>query len=246
MNETELRRIIEIVIAAVNEVLHPKRTLVLFTGALLGFEDSLAALSRLQGAVELELVQTPSAKRVLDQGKIAALGIPEAGEHLIANHDQLVIPTLTANTAAKAAYNMADSLATNLISEFLMTGKRVVAAATAADPDSPDKRQWFPLMPPGQAAVLRENLARLKSMGVELCEARELDAAVTGRPPTPCCAASSRPENCCAPRPTKSLLSAAEVQTFAPGSTLVVSSGTIVTQAARDLAATKHITIERR
>ncbi|MDR1851532.1 MAG: hypothetical protein LBR21_02600 [Propionibacteriaceae bacterium] len=306
MNENEIRALIALVIDAVEEVLHPKRGLVLFTGALLGFEDSLAALERLSGSMELEIVQTPSAKRVLDQAAIGRLGIPQAGEHLIANHDLLIIPTLTVNTVAKAAYAMADSLATNLISEFLMTGKRVVAASTAADPDSAEKRKWFPNMPAGQAAVLRENLARLGAMGVELCEAGELDAYLSVRRPAPLPSrhparseAKSQTAAGRSPRPgleersdesdltrfgapsqvrscdfaqddgvkraqddgvkraqdvvpshtaptQKPILSAAQIQTLAPGSTLAVDKRTIVTHAAIDLATTKHIKIERR
>lgn len=147
----------------------PRRALVVFTGGLLGFEESLSGLRALAAeGVALSLVQTPSARRVLDQEKIAALCIPEVDAHLVADHEMLIAPTLTGNIAAKVAHGVADCLASNLFSEFIMSGRLVVASSTAIDPDQAPKRSVYPSMPSGYADLLRQNLATLTSFGVRL------------------------------------------------------------------------------
>lgn len=178
MTDAELRELIR---RTIEEILTrpPRRALVLFTGALLGFEASLDGLRRIAAdGVELDYVQTPSALRILDQDRIAAVGMAEVSTRLVAEHQMLIVPTLTVNTAAKAAHGMADGLATNLLQEFIMANRPIVAVRAAACPDSAEKQGWFPNMPPGFAAVLRENLDRLASFGVRLCGAGALHETV--------------------------------------------------------------------
>ena len=125
MREEEVR---ELVRQALVELLGPqrRRALVLFTGGLIGFESAIAELRTLKAAgVELDYVQTPSAQRVLDQGLIASVGMSEAQNKLVEEHGMLIAPTLTANVAAKVAHGIADCLASNLFSEFIMTSNCV-------------------------------------------------------------------------------------------------------------------------
>ena len=178
MTEAELRDLIRLILEAIAEITRAKRGLMVFTGALIGFDDALESLRQAQGHLALSYVQTEAARCVLDQDKIAGLGMEPAGPHLVDGHDLLILPTLTANTAAKAAYSMADSLAPNLIMEFLLAGKPVVASTTAACPDSAAKRAYFPNIAPGQAAVMRDNLRRLVALGVHLCDADGLCPAI--------------------------------------------------------------------
>ncbi len=86
----------------------------------------------------------------------------------------LIAPTLTANIAAKVAHGVADCLASNLFSEFIMNNRLVVASNTAICPDGAAKQAWFPNMPPAYADLLRGNLAVLASFGVRLTESRFL------------------------------------------------------------------------
>ncbi len=153
----------------------PRRALVLFSGALLGFEDSIRSLAVLKAAgVQLDYLQTPSALRVLDQQLIEALGMREVSKRMVEEHDLLLAPTLTANIAAKVAHGVADCLASNLFSEFIMSDRLVVASRTAICPDGAAKQSWFPHMPPGYADLLRSNLSALSSFGVRLTESRFL------------------------------------------------------------------------
>lgn len=157
----------------------PRRALVLFTGALVGFERVIGELDLLAASgVELEYVQTPSAERILDQRLIASVPMRPADRHLTGSHDTLVVATLTQNAAAKTAHGIADCLASNLLNDYLLAGRPVVAAASGCDPDDPDKRRWFPTIPEGVAAVMRENLETLRGFGVRTARAGALARTV--------------------------------------------------------------------
>lgn len=157
----------------------PRRALVLFTGALIGFERVIGELDLLAASgVELEYVQTPSAERILDQRLIASVPMRPADRHLTGSHDTLVVATLTQNAAAKTAHGIADCLASNLLNDYLLAGRPVVAAASGCDPDDPDKRRWFPTIPEGLAAVMRENLETLRGFGVRTARAGALARTV--------------------------------------------------------------------
>jgi hypothetical protein len=93
---------------------------------------------------------------------------------MVEEHDMLIAPTLTSNIAAKVAHGVADCLASNLFSEFIMANRLVVASRSAVCPDDAPKRGWFPNMPPGYADLLRANLAALDTFGVRLADSRFL------------------------------------------------------------------------
>jgi hypothetical protein len=174
MTEAELRAII---LEAILELMTPapRRALVLFTGGLLGFDDAVEELKLLAAAgVQLDYLQTPSALRVLDQARIASIGMREVSKKMVEEHDLLLAPTLTSNIAAKVAHGVADCLASNLFSEFIMSNRLVVVSRSAICPDGAPKRGWFPNMPPAYADLLRSNLATLASFGVRLSDARFL------------------------------------------------------------------------
>lgn len=162
---------------AVREVLSPppRRALVLFSGGLLGFTESIGGLRLLAAeGVQLDYLQTPSAQRILDQELIASVGMREASTRMVESHDMLIAPTLTSNITAKVAHGVADCLASNLFSEFIMSNRLVVASRTAVCPDGAAKQGWFPQMPAAYADLLRANLASLASFGVRLCVAHAL------------------------------------------------------------------------
>jgi len=242
MSENELRAMIaEIVaqtIAAQAPAPDPQRpnALVLFTGALLGFEASLESLSRARSGVNLDWIQTDSASRILDQAAIGRVGMTEASTSLVVSHDLLIVPTLTVNMVAKVVHGIGDCLASNVIAEFIMSGKPVVVATNAACPDSADKRGWFPAMPEGYAAMLRENLTRLASFGVKLSAAERLDRAVARLVGNPGAEAVD-----CGER----VISASTVSGMRPDTTVRIARTAIVTDLALEAAASAHITLER-
>ena len=174
MTEAELRSLI---VEAILELMSPspRRALVVFTGGLLGFDEAIGELKLLAAAgVQLDYLQTPSAIRVLDQAKIRSVGMREVSKRMVEEHNMLIAPTLTSNIAAKVAHGVADCLASNLFSEFIMSDRLVVASRSAICPDDAPKRGWFPHMPPAYADLLRANLAALDSFGVRLSDSRFL------------------------------------------------------------------------
>lgn len=275
MTEAELRSLVrEAIIEAI--LPPPRRALVVFTGGLLGFEDAVASLRRLAATgVQLDYLQTPSAERILDQDLIASLGMRRVSDHIVESHDLLIAPTLTSNIAAKAAHGVADCLASNLFSEFIMTNRLVVASSTAVCPDGAAKRAWFPQMPPAYADLLRANLNTLAAFGVRLSDARCLcrtalaawerrDAAQ--RAPIVAALGTSvagfaaglagragrvatRPKAPAAPASVLpcagTLISQQVIQQTPVGAELRIGSHALVTAAARDAAAARSIRISR-
>ncbi|MGC3953633.1 MAG: flavoprotein [Propionicimonas sp.] len=174
MTQVELAQLVR---EAVREALAPppRRALVLFSGGLLGFEESIGGLRMLvEAGVVVDYVQTPSALKILDQQLIASIGMREVSKRMVEAHDLLIAPTMTSNIAAKVAHGVADCLASNLFSEFIMSNRLVVASRTAICPDDAAKQSWFPQMPAAYADMLRGNLAALASFGVRLCSAHAL------------------------------------------------------------------------
>lgn len=248
MDELSLRILIREVLL---EVLAERRVLVLFTGALVGSEDAITSLRTLAKAgVTLDAVFTPSAKRVIPEKYFDGLPLNDVTEHLVSDHRVLVVPTLTTNTVAKLAHGITDSLATNVISEFMMLNRPIIAAKDAADPDTPEKRAWFPTMPEPYAKMLRTNLATVASFGVHLCAAQDLAAQTLATLDGPPRGVMSNN----APMPAgvvpvvidKQVLGSRDLRVLAPGSRVHISPATIVTAAAHDYAQANKIAIEVR
>ncbi|MGO1488899.1 MAG: flavoprotein [Arachnia sp.] len=250
MNETQLKDLVRQVVLEILAKQHSapaepsRRALVLFTGAWLGFDESIAQLQRLRDdGVHLDIIQTESAKRFLEQDKIASLG-PEVTSNLVSTHPMLIIPTLTVNCVATVAHGMADSLATNVIHEFILLNRPIVAVRTAACPDDPEKKSWFPNIPPAFAEVLRKNLAALASFGVTLCNASGLQEAVrsawhslegSSESTQLMDGEASLPE----------FVSHGMIRNLQQGSVLRITANAIVTHLARDEAAASGVRIIR-
>ena len=238
MNETHLRDLITRLVAElIGSTPTPRNAVVLVTGALLGFDEALASLARIGDDLHLDWTQTPSATRILDQQAIGAVGMTPVTESLVTSHDLLILPTLTVNMVAKVAHGIGDCLASNVIAEFVMAGKPVVAVTNAACPDSADKRGWFPAMPDGYAALLRENLSRFASFGVTLTSAATLDSAVRR------VLGDGATEG--GPDCDLKVISASVVETVEPGARLRIRHDALVTDLAQEAAAASGITLER-
>ncbi len=204
-----------------------KNVLVLFSGALIGFEDAINSLENVKG-INLETIQTDSAMRVLDQEKVGRIGTKVSPKHLVQNHDELVVATMTLNLASKAAHGICDCLGSNLISDFLLSGRKVTAAIDGVCPDGAEKRRWFPNIPKGYTALMRRNLATLKGIGVNLCNAREL-GGVLERPLVT------------ANDDVRKLITAEVVEAMAPGAVIEIGEKDIVTDLAKEVAAAAGI-----
>lgn len=250
MNEAQLRDLVRQVVLEMMATQHDmpvepaKRALVLFTGAWLGFDESILQLQQLRhDGIQLDVIQTASAKRFLDQDKIASLG-PEVTDNLVSTHPMLIIPTLTVNCVATVAHGMADSLATNVIHEFILLNRPVVAVRTAACPDDMEKKEWFPDIPPAFAEVLRNNLDAWASFGVSLCGASGLRRAVQRAWKT---MEGKDAHKAAGDKVTSlpGLVSHETIRSLQPGTVLNVASNAIITHLARDEAVASGVHIKR-
>ncbi|MDO5093068.1 MAG: flavoprotein domain protein [Propionibacteriaceae bacterium] len=256
MNEEQLRELITRIVRELVAQEQPAtagrpNALVLFSGALLGFEPALEALGRASSLVNLDWSQTDAASRILDQQRIAALGMTPASESLVKSHDLLIVPTLTVNLAAKVAHGIGDCLASNVMAEFIMTGKPVVVSDAGASPDAPEKQDWFPHMPAGYQAMLRANLDALRAFGAHVARPGALDeavATVVSAPPVSAAAAPRRATEApagaaidCGQR----LLTEATIKSVPAGATVRLLPGALVTALAQDAARARGITLVR-
>ncbi|MCL2315524.1 MAG: flavoprotein [Actinomycetia bacterium] len=241
MDESQLRALIAQILT---EMLAPKRVLVLFTGARLGADEAIGQLGLLKAAgFTLNGLQTPTATAILDQQRIAALGLGVPAGSLAGTHDLLLVPTLSTNTAAKVACGVADDMASNVIAGFLREGRPIVAAREGACPDCAARLAIHPHTPAAYRARLRANLEALADFGVTLTAARTLAQAAQsclrgGPAPLP-----RPPATIPGPAASGRVLGERTVQTWPRGSSQRVPAGTRVTPLAREAARARDITI---
>lgn len=231
--------------------------LAVFTGGLLGLEESLAQVKTLQTrGFSFTVLLSAAAETVIGLERIQAqLGrdvkimtgrSPYPGKEL-REAELVLIPVLTQNTAAKIAATQADSLCSTVIMQALMMGKPVVAASNAADPqDGSRKEKNMGKAAPALLEKLRENLETISLYGVQLVAASELAAACEGS----CGKAAQQKTNVAKPavkeREKRTVLDAKAVQeALAQGvQILSLSPQTIITPLARDMARDAHITFQ--
>jgi len=241
MTEEQVRALITAVVEEILARQRAKRVLVLWAGALLGCGEAWEAMRRLADlGLDLHYLQTPSAERLLNQAKVTAVGTPAPKGHYVLEHDLLVVPTLTSNLTAKVAHGVADCLGSNVIADFIQTGKPVIASRTAVDPAGAPKQGVYPLMPPGYAALLAGNLATLAGFGVTLADADQLDAAVLAVPGPAAAGVTEGTVPLSRVRLTQQLISFATVAMCPDGTVFSVAPTAIVTAAAADYARFHH------
>lgn len=122
-----------------------KRGLILFTGATIGYIQSIESINKLKiDGWELDVVMSKSAQEVLTVDSVKkAIGVSniitnEDGsviKELLERNSVIVIPTLTINSAAKIANCISDTLVTNIVSKALISGKPVVASINGCCPE---------------------------------------------------------------------------------------------------------------
>jgi len=161
---------------------------------------------------------------------------------LVDNHRQIVVTSLTTNTAAKLAAGISDTLTSNLILKGLMKGVSVTACHECCDPDE------LPFLTkegnPGYEAIyhmLRENMEKLKKMGIKFISKSDLegiigDSAPEKRP------APDEPSQLQHTTIGKKLVSTDDIRTLSSNQNVHLPKGAIITPLARDIAKEKKIT----
>ncbi|RKQ29249.1 flavoprotein [Oceanobacillus halophilus] len=179
--------IVDRVLAKLQEREH--QALVVFTGGAIGFHESMEQLKKLQkNGWKLKVVLSSSAEHIvtkeLIQKELSIKTVYVESENkgiqfLSQDSSILLIPTLTMNTAAKVALGISDSLATNIISKFLMEGLPIIAAEDACTPEHPFRLKAGRKMPSSSYInMYDEYLTRLEDFGIKLVGAEHIQKSV--------------------------------------------------------------------
>ncbi len=161
-----------------------KKATVLFTGALIGYNDAVASLKQLKeegweltavmSKAATEVITEERVKKDIDPKAIYVEGAPVNGRQLINESQFVIVPALTINTAAKLANCIFDNLITNMISFAMHTGKPIVAAVDGCCPDNEVRAKLGFKVTESYKAKLRSNLVDIQSFGIVLTTDKSL------------------------------------------------------------------------
>ena len=145
-----------------------KQALVIVTGAAIGVPAALEGLRELRKeGFTYHVLMTRSALHVTGEEAVRAALAPEElwvesadapPEKVAAGFDTILVPALTANTAAHLAGCMSDTPAAAMILSGLLKGKNVVIAVDGACPDNPTRAKLGYHMTPALRDALHGNL----------------------------------------------------------------------------------------
>lgn len=184
MSKEDLKNIIyEVLISYITErviekiAMYNKKVLVVFTGSLINFSEAMENLKKLkEDDFVFEVFFSESARSLLDLGKINEILQPEViydddkvlPESLAKEFDNVIVPTMTINTASKIANCMADTPASRLILNSIMRGKNVIIGVDGCCPDNKERVVLGYKMKEPLKAQLRENMKKIASYGAYL------------------------------------------------------------------------------
>ena len=260
MDEATIRRIVDLCVREIRK-LPPRepggaceserpcdarpKLLAVFTGGMKGAEAALTELEGLRKNYRITGAASASAIRMFGKDRLAAAadewidGTENPAEACgIDGFDAVVFPTLSQNTAAKAAQGIRDGFACDAMASALLAGRRVVATRDSVCPGCAGG---------AYAGMLRTILERLVAFGVGLCDANDLGAAVRGCSAPAPAPASPEPPRKPAAKGKKTVITASVVQDAArAGKTeIVVDAAALLTPLARDEARERGIRFVR-
>ena len=162
-----------------------KRGLILFTGATIGYSQSIESINKLKrDGWEFDVVMSKSAQEVITVDSVKkAIGVSniitnENGsviKELLQRNNVIVIPTLTINSAAKIANCISDTLVTNIVSKALISGKPIVASVNGCCPDNKERREIYgDNLSDFHKKRLSNNLEILRSYNIKLSSSEKL------------------------------------------------------------------------
>lgn len=226
----------------------PKKALVIFTGDFIGFDESVKALNQLKkDGWTLKVLLSQRAERVLTKEliknalgseKVEIYGESAAKEisYYYADIDKVIFPVLTMNTAVKIALGIADNLVTNVIAHCLMKNIPIMAAQNACDPL--DKERIGMGMGKGPVQYInnmKNYLRALEDYGIKLVSAKELYNVAVGKMQQTT-NQKSNPMKTQIVYQKRVLTRADVVAAFHINRNLILSTQTIITDAAKDTA----------
>lgn len=172
----------------------PSRTaLVCFSGAGIGSREALDALGRLRDeGWKFRAFMSDGALQALDPEDVKKnLGVSRVEtnkdhaplKELRQGVDEIILATMTVNTAAKIAAGVCDSPMLTMIAQAIMAGEHFTCAIDGAWPESPGRAALgMGKAPEAYRQRMRRNLADLSSYGMKLVAAEDLHDACAGTP----------------------------------------------------------------
>ncbi len=161
-----------------------KKALVLYSGALLGFQDALDGLKSLkEQGWKLTIAMSQSAAEIITRERIEEELKPEAivtegnpvdYRKLVDENNFVLIPSLSINTTAKVVNCISDNLLTRIISRSMIVGKPIIASIDGCCPDNEQRASMGFHVTEAYKAKLRSNLETLRSFGVILTTSKNL------------------------------------------------------------------------
>ena len=188
-----IQKIVDEVIKRIKN--QPKKAVVFFTGATIGFKESMDSLLKLQkDGWQLKVVLSDDGMKVLNPVAIQKelnldviyhSGNIKSQKELYGSADMFVIATMSVNTAAKLAVGITDTVLLSLINHGFMAGTPVVAAVNACDPDDPQRASLgMGKSSPKYREMLINNIETLREFGMKLVSGKDLYATCVGGTPT--------------------------------------------------------------
>ncbi|WP_373486263.1 flavoprotein [Acetobacterium malicum] len=173
----------------------PKKAVVFFTGATIGFKESMDSLLKLQkDGWQLKVVLSDDGMKVLNPAAIQKelsldviyhSGNIKSQKELYGSADMFVIATMSVNTAAKLAVGITDTVLLSLVNHGFMAGTPVVAAVNACDPDDSQRASLgMGKSSPKYREMLNNNIETLRDFGMKLVSGKDLYATCVGGTPT--------------------------------------------------------------
>jgi hypothetical protein len=173
----------------------PKKAVVFFTGATIGFKESMDSLLKLQkDGWQLKVVLSDDGMKVLNPAAIQKelnldviyhSGNIKSQKELYGSADMFVIATMSVNTAAKLAVGITDTVLLSLVNHGFMAGTPVVAAINACNPDDPQRASLgMGKSSPKYRKMLNNNIETLRDFGMKLVSGKDLYVTCIGGTPT--------------------------------------------------------------
>lgn len=232
-----------------------QRVLMLFSGASTGYVVGMDTIRLLTTAGhELTVFMTASAVHVVGEDNVRKAGASEIitpkqwvkTPTLVRETNLFLIPTLSMNTAARLALGLMDSLFSTLVLGALLDNKPVIAVCDGADPYGngglvfSDSQEGSPAL----RAHLAGNLGKLIDFGVNLVAEekfvqsviRQMRTGANGGKSSPAVPVSRVPAN-----GALSILTAADLNGYEPGTTLRLPANARITPLARENAARRNL-----
>ncbi|MFO7539741.1 MAG: flavoprotein [Chloroflexota bacterium] len=236
----------------------PQRVLLLFSGASTGYVAGMETIRLLTEANHnLTVIMTASALHVVGEDNVRQAGarhivgpdewVDTPG--LVRKIDLLLVPTLSMSTSARLALGMMDSLFSTLILGALLNNKPVIAVCDGADPYGKGGLVFSDTFAgaPALRQKLSDYLGTLIEFGINLVPADGFVTAVINRlhgtaqadPDMPA-AVPLLTENGRFP----TILTAADLSTYTPGSHLHLPAATRLTALAQDIVRQRNLRLQ--